>query len=102
VARALEAMDVSEVRRAKWTERWIVDGFNVLEPMIAQHGQGFAYGETPTIADCLLIPQVYSARRYKVDLAPYPAISAVAERAAQHHAFIAAHPDNQPDAVSPS
>lgn len=99
VNRALSAMDVSEPRRAKWIERWIVDGFNVLETMVAEHGGGFAFGETPTLADCLLIPQVYSANRYKVDLSPFPAIRGVAERAADHPAFVAAHPDNQPDAA---
>ncbi|MDP3854488.1 maleylacetoacetate isomerase [Phenylobacterium sp.] len=98
VNRALEAMEVSAPRRAKWVERWILDGFQTLEPMVAKYGQGFAFGDTPTIADCCLIPQVYSAQRYKVDLEPFPAIRAVAEHAAQHHAFIAAHPDNQPDA----
>jgi maleylacetoacetate isomerase/maleylpyruvate isomerase len=99
VARALEAMDVSPVRRAKWTERWIIDGFQTLEPMIAEFGKGYAFGDTPTLADCCLIPQVYSANRFGVSLEPFPAIAAVADRAASHPAFMAAHPDLQPDAV---
>ena len=99
VSRALEAMDVSPVRRAKWTERWIVDGFQTLEPIIAEYGKGFAFGDTPTLADCCLIPQIYSANRFGVSLEPFPAIAAVAEHAAAHPAFIAAHPDLQPDAV---
>jgi len=99
VGRALEAMDVSPVRRAKWTERWIIDGFQTLEPMIADHGRGFAFGDTPTLADCCLIPQIYSAGRLGVSLDPFPAIQAVAVHAAAHPAFIAAHPDLQPDAI---
>ncbi|MEI6438983.1 MAG: maleylacetoacetate isomerase [Alphaproteobacteria bacterium] len=99
VGRALEAMDVSPVRRAKWTERWILDGFQTLEPMVAEYGQGFAFGDTPTLADCCLIPQVYSATRFGISLEPFPAILAVATRAAAHPAFMAAHPDLQPDAV---
>ena len=99
VGRALEAMDVSPVRRAKWTERWIIDGFQTLEPMIAKYGNGFAFGDAPTIADCCLIPQVYSANRFGVPMAAFPAILAVAENAANHPAFMAAHPDLQPDAV---
>jgi glutathione S-transferase len=67
--------------------------------MVAQYGKGFAFGDTPTIADCCLIPQVYSARRYQVDLSPWPAIAAVSERAQAHPAFHAAHPNQQPDAV---
>jgi maleylacetoacetate isomerase/maleylpyruvate isomerase len=98
VTRALEAMDVAPPRRAKWIERWIVDGFNTLEPVIARHGQGWAFGDQPGLADICLIPQVYSARRFEVDLEPYPAIRAVADRAAEHPAFAAAHPDRQPDA----
>ena len=99
VQRALEAMDVAAPRRAKWTERWIVDGFNTLEPMIAKYGAGFCFGDTPTIADCCLIPQIYSAVRYKVELDAWPAIQAVGERAAGHPAFQAALPENQPDAL---
>lgn len=99
VGRALEAMDVSPVRRAKWTERWILDGFQTLEPMVAEYGQGFAFGDTPTLADCCLIPQIYSATRFGISLEPFPAILAVATRAAAHPAFMAAHPDLQPDAV---
>jgi len=99
VQRALEAMDVAAPRRAKWTERWIVDGFNTLEPMIAKYGQGFCFGDTPTIADCCLIPQIYSAARYKVELDAWPAIQAVGLRSKEHPAFIAALPENQPDAI---
>jgi maleylacetoacetate isomerase len=83
-----------------WIHGWIGPGFDALEPMIARHGAGFCFGETPGLADCCLIPQVYSAERYGLDLAPYPAIRAVADRAAEHPAFAAAHPNNQPDAVT--
>jgi maleylacetoacetate isomerase/maleylpyruvate isomerase len=99
VGRKLNQMGVDKAGILEWTQGWIRDGFDALEPMIARYGQGFAFGETPTIADCCLIPQVYSANRYEVDLAPWPAIRAVNERAAQHPAFMAAHPNMQPDAV---
>ncbi len=81
-----------------WGARWIDDGFAALEPMVARHGAGFAFGETPTLADCCLIPQIWSSSRFAVDMAPYPALAAVAARAAAHPAFQAAHPDRQPDA----
>jgi maleylacetoacetate isomerase/maleylpyruvate isomerase len=80
-----------------WGARWIHDGFAALEPMVAAHGAGFAFGDTPTIADCCLIPQLWSASRFAVDLAAYPALAAVAAHAAEHPAFQAAHPDRQPD-----
>jgi len=82
----------------RWIARWIGDGFAALEVMIARRGCGFAWGDAPTIADCCLVPQVYSAERFGVDLSPYPAIVAAADRARALPAFAAAHPDRQPDA----
>jgi maleylacetoacetate isomerase/maleylpyruvate isomerase len=99
VGRKLGQMGIEQAGVVDWMRGWMIDGFDVLEAMIARHGAGFAFGDTPTLADCCLIPQVYSANRYDVDLAPYPAIRAVAERAAQHPAFQAAHPTRQPDAT---
>jgi len=98
VGRELHRRGVDPDGIKAWSQRWIKDGFDTLEPMIARHGKGFAFGETPTLADCCLIPQVYSANRFEVDLSPYPAIRAVNERAAAHPAFQAAHPNKQPDA----
>lgn len=81
-----------------WIARWIGDGFAALELMIAAQGRGFAFGDTVTLADCYLVPQVYSAERFAVDLSPYPGLVAAAERARALPAFAAAHPDRQPDA----
>ncbi|RMB55091.1 maleylpyruvate isomerase [Sphingomonas sp. PP-CE-3A-406] len=82
----------------RWIARWIGDGFAALETQIARHGDGFAFGATPTIADCHLVPQVYSAERFAIDLSPYPKLKAAAENARTLPAFAAAHPDRQPDA----
>lgn len=82
-----------------WTARWITDGFQALETMIVAHGGAYAFGDTPGLADCYLVPQVYSAERFNVDLARYPHIRAVAAHARTQPAFAAAHPDNQPDAA---
>jgi maleylacetoacetate isomerase/maleylpyruvate isomerase len=97
VDRALETIGVSDADRRKWAVRWIADGFAALEPMVARDGAGFAFGAAPTLADCVLVPQVWAAeQRYKLDLAPYPALRAAAAHAAAHPAFVAAHPDLQP------
>jgi maleylpyruvate isomerase len=82
----------------RWIARWIGDGFAALETLIARHGDGFAFGAMPTIADCHLVPQVYSAERFAVDLTPYPHLTSAADKARALPAFIAAHPDRQPDA----
>ncbi|KRA56175.1 maleylacetoacetate isomerase [Caulobacter sp. Root655] len=99
ILRALAKLGVDEPARDAWVRRWITDGFTALEPMVARHGRGFAFGDAPGLADCCLVPQVYNAERFKVDLAPFPALRAAAARAADHPAFAAAHPDLQPDAI---
>lgn len=81
-----------------WMARWMGDGFAALEVMIARHGRGFAFGDMPTIADCCLVPQVYSAERFAIDLTPYPQLMASVEQARVLPTFQAAHPDRQPDA----
>jgi maleylacetoacetate isomerase/maleylpyruvate isomerase len=99
ILRALTELGVAEDSRTAWIQRWITDGFTALEPQVARHGQGFAFGDGPTLVDCCLVPQVYNAERFKTDLAPFPAIRAAAARAAEHPAIAAAHPNNQPDAI---
>ncbi|MGZ8364025.1 MAG: maleylacetoacetate isomerase [Caulobacteraceae bacterium] len=99
VLRALKAdFAADQAATDAWAARWIVSGFTALEALIARHGEGWSFGAAPTLADCSLIPQVYSARRFHVDMAAFPSIAAVAERADDHPAFAAAHPDRQPDA----
>ena len=81
-----------------WAARWIVSGFTALEALVAQHGKGWCFGAAPTLADCYLIPQIYSARRFNVPLDAFPRLLAIDEAAKRHPAFAAAHPDVQPDA----
>ena len=91
-------MGHTEVEYIAWMKGWMVEGFDALEPLVARHGGRFAFGDAPTLADCCLIPQVYGANRYGLDLSPWPAIAGVAAGAAEHPAFLAAHPNAQPDA----
>jgi maleylpyruvate isomerase len=81
-----------------WAARWIVSGFEALEALVARHGAGWCFGDAPTLADCYLIPQIYSARRFNVPLDAFPRLLAIDETARTHPAFAAAHPDRQPDA----
>ena len=81
-----------------WAARWIAPGFAALEAQVARHGCGWCFGGFPTLADCYLIPQIYSARRFNVALDAFPRLLAIEAAAADHPAFVAAHPDNQPDA----
>jgi len=81
-----------------WIAHWVSEGFAALEVMIARHGAGYAYGDGPTMADCFVVPQVYNAERFGVDLTPFSKLVAAAETARAHPAFAAAHPDRQPGA----
>ena len=83
-----------------WYNRWIPRGFAAVEHMLTQAGTPFASGEAPGMADIFLVPQVYNARRFNIDLAPYPHITRIVEACNQLPAFIDAAPERQPDAPS--
>ena len=90
----------SEEQRAAWSRHWMALGLQAFEEMLANSPKSskFCHGDTPTLADCVLIPQLYNARRFEMDVAAFPRIAAIDAACATHPAFIAAHPDNQPDA----
>ena len=83
-----------------WCNRWIMDGFLALETRLAadKNRGNYCYGDRPTLADCYLIPQVSSARRFKVDLTAYPNIVAIDAHCQTIQAFMDAAPMMQPDA----
>lgn len=88
-----------EVAIDGWYRHWMAEGFAALEALVARHGsEGYCFGAAPSLADVCLVPQVYNARRFKCDLAPYLAVTRIADRLAALPAFARAHPDLQPDA----
>ena len=93
-------LSVGEEEVMMWCNRWMSEGFDALEKRLAQdENRGkFCYADSPTFADCYLIPQVSSARRFKVDLTPYPNIVAIDEHCRTLKAFADADPMMQPDA----
>ncbi len=95
-----KALGQSEDQVNAWYRHWIADGLAKLEADLAR-GKGtgrYAHGDSPTIADCCLVPQVFNAKRYQCDLAPYPATMRVFEACMKLPAFDAAQPSKQPDA----
>ncbi len=89
-----------ETARHRWIRHWIGEGFQSFEELIAGHpstGQ-FCEGDTPTLADICLVPQVYNARRFGVDMTEFPTIDAIVATCLELSAFDAARPENQPDA----
>jgi maleylacetoacetate isomerase len=82
-----------------WYRHWIGSGFAALEQEALRHGDGrHLLGAQVSIADVCLVPQVYNARRFKVDLAPYPTLVAIDAQLSAQPAFQAARPEAQPDA----
>ncbi len=91
---------VAEDARLQWTRHWIALTFAALEERLAADPATgkFCHGDAPGMADALLIPQIYNARRWNMDLAPYPTLLRIDAACARLDAFVRAHPDNQPDA----
>ena len=88
--------------RNAWARHWMALGFATLEQHLANDAATglCCHGDTPTLADCCVVPQVFNARRFELDLAPYPTLVRIAEHCEALPAFIAAHPAQQPDAAS--
>jgi maleylacetoacetate isomerase len=94
----LKALGVEEPARDEWYRHWIRTGFGPLEAQLGAAAGTYCLGETPTLADICLVPQVFNAQRLDVDLAPYPRIRAIHAACMRHPAFADAQPSRQPDA----
>ena len=83
-----------------WSRHWIETGFDAYEATIAADPKtgAFSHGDTPTMADLCLIPQVFNAARFKVDMKRYPTIQRIYDACMRLPAFDAAQPSRQPDA----
>jgi maleylacetoacetate isomerase len=88
-----------EVSVGRWFNHWIAIGFDAIESRLGEPQTGrFMHGDTPTLADICLIPQVINAGNFNLDLAPYPQIRRIYEEAMTLSAFADAAPLRQPDA----
>jgi maleylacetoacetate isomerase len=92
------ALSQSEDQVNAWYRHWIADGLAKLEAELASSKGRFCHGDTPTMADCCLVPQIFNAKRYQSDLAPYPETMRVFEACMHLEAFDRAQPSKQPDA----
>jgi maleylacetoacetate isomerase len=86
-------------QRLAWYRHWIAEGLGALERILDDPRTGtFCHGDTPTMADIALVPQVFNAQRYGCDVEPYPRIRRITDACLSMPAFQAAAPANQPDA----
>jgi maleylacetoacetate isomerase/maleylpyruvate isomerase len=81
-----------------WYRYWIADGLAKLESELDRRAGKFCHGDAPTMADCCLVPQIFNAKRYNSDLAPYPTTMRVFDACMKLEAFDRAQPSKQPDA----
>ena len=76
-----------------WYRHWVTEGLEALEAMAAKRAGAFLFGDTPTLADICLVPQLYNARRFSVPITPFPTLRRADESASALPAFAAAYPD---------
>ena len=93
----VKTLGVMEEQKLAWLRHWINKGLAAFEAALGE--DMFCYGDAPGLAECCLVPQVYNARRFGCDLAPFPKIMRIDAACAQIEAFAKAHPSQQPDAV---
>jgi maleylacetoacetate isomerase len=86
-------LGLDEGARAEWYRHWVREGLAGLEALAAPRAGRFLFGDTPTLADVCLVPQMYNARRFDVPTEDYPLLLAVDEACNALEPFAAAHPD---------
>lgn len=91
---------LTEEAKTAWYVHWVREGFAALEAHLAGSPDTgrCCHGDTPSIADCMLVPQVFNASRFNIDMLPYPTIARIDAACRELPAFAAAHPSAQPDA----
>ena len=99
--RIKELMPTVEGADVQWASYWIARYLVGLEAAVKPLAGTCCIGDAVSLPDLYLVPQLYGARRFKVDLAPFPTLTRIDARLAEHPAFVAAHPDRQPDAPPP-
>ncbi|MCC2963252.1 maleylacetoacetate isomerase [Massilia sp. IC2-278] len=93
-------LGVSAQQKNAWYRHWVTLGLDALERQLANSPDtgAFCHGDTPGMADCCLVPQLYNARRFECDLERYPTLLAIEARCEELTAFRDARPEDQPDA----
>ena len=90
-------LDVQDDERDRWYAHWIHEAFRAIELQLEDLDGPYTFGQSVTLADLCLVPQVYNARRFKVPLDEYPRLVAVVDRCNELPAFQASAPEKQPD-----
>ena len=93
VLKYLTKLGIGQEQRDEWYRHWVTEGLEALEAMASPRAGAFLFGDTVSLADVCLVPQLYNARRFSVPITPYPTLRRADESASALPAFAAAHPD---------
>jgi maleylacetoacetate isomerase len=94
-----QALGQTQAQADAWYRHWIADGLAKLEADLGRGGTGrYCHGGAPGMADCCLVPQVFNAKRFQCDTAPYPTVMRIFDECMKLDAFDKAQPSKQPDA----
>ena len=93
-------LQLNEDQKTRWVVHWLETGLSALESQLKQSSTrgAFCFGDTPTFADCCLIPQLFNAKRFGVDIKRFATLSAIEKNCQEMEAFRLAQPGLQPDA----
>lgn len=96
-----DELGIDDATKLAWYQHWVARGFTALEARLAREPEtgNFCHGDTPTLADVFLVPQMFNAERFKCDVTPYPTLVRIATHCRNLAAFRKAAPAGQPDAV---
>lgn len=93
-----DPLALTEQQKLNWISHWLSTGFSALEQRLKQSAGQFCFGDAVTLADLCLVPQVYNAQRFALDMSAFPTVMAVHHNCQQLAAFALAAPEQQPDA----
>jgi maleylpyruvate isomerase len=96
-----KTLSVTDAQKSTWYKHWVEQGMVALEALLQRHGHGsYCFGDSPTLADCCLVPQVANALRMGCDLDRFELTMAIHRHCLAHPAFIKADPGKQPDYIA--
>ncbi len=92
-----DAMGLSQQQRNEWMHHWMHQGFHTAEMMLGEPKTKFCFTDQPSLAEICLVPQIYNALRFEVEMSSYPKLLGVYKAVINLPQFDAAKPENQPD-----